>query len=137
MLTIGEVARRSGVAATTLRYYEQIGLLPAPIRLGGQRRYDEAVLSRLEVIALCKTAGFALDEIQRLLAARWPGPNSPRSTPSWSRWPGPAPSSSGGCGALARRSTPAPAAFTQPGPHPSARTYAQPEGSDPGQGERK
>lgn len=47
MLTIGEVARRSGVAATTLRYYEQIGLLPAPTRLGGQRRYDEAVLSRL------------------------------------------------------------------------------------------
>ncbi|WP_459983614.1 MerR family DNA-binding transcriptional regulator, partial [Mycobacterium avium] len=33
MLTIGEVARRSGVAATTLRYYEQIGLLPAPTRL--------------------------------------------------------------------------------------------------------
>ncbi|GAB4673989.1 MerR family transcriptional regulator [Mycobacterium avium subsp. hominissuis] len=73
MLTIGEVARRSGVAATTLRYYEQIGLLPAPIRLGGQRRYDEAVLSRLEVIALCKTAGFALDEIQRLFADDAPG----------------------------------------------------------------
>ncbi|PBA66251.1 MerR family transcriptional regulator [Mycobacterium avium] len=73
MLTIGEVARRSGVAATTLRYYEQIGLLPAPTRLGGQRRYDEAVLSRLEVIALCKTAGFALDEIQRLFADDAPG----------------------------------------------------------------
>ncbi|UEA35276.1 helix-turn-helix domain-containing protein [Mycobacterium avium subsp. avium] len=73
MLTIGEVARRSGVAATTLRYYEQIGLLPAPIRLGGQRRYDEAVLPRLEVIALCKTAGFALDEIQRLFADDAPG----------------------------------------------------------------
>lgn len=146
MLTIGEVARRSGVAATTLRYYEQIGLLPAPTRLGGQRRYDEAVLSRLEVIALCKTAGFALDEIQRLFADDAPGRPASRALAraklaqidaqldSLTRaravieW---------GCGAPARRSTPAPAAFTQPGPHPSARTYAQPEGSDPGQGERK
>lgn len=72
-LTIGEVARESGVAATTLRYYEQIGLLPAPTRQGGQRRYDDAVLARLEVIRLCKSAGFALDEIQLLFADDAPG----------------------------------------------------------------
>ncbi|OBI33804.1 helix-turn-helix domain-containing protein [Mycolicibacter sinensis] len=72
-LTIGEVARRSGVAATTLRYYEQIGLVAPPARAGGQRRYDEAVLARLEIIGLCKSAGFALDEIQLLFADDVPG----------------------------------------------------------------
>jgi MerR family transcriptional regulator, redox-sensitive transcriptional activator SoxR len=72
-LTIGEVARQAGVAATTLRYYEQIGLVSAPARLGGQRRYDDAVLSRLEVIRLCKSAGFALEEIQLLFADDAPG----------------------------------------------------------------
>lgn len=72
-LTIGEVARRSGVAATTLRYYEQIGLLAPPARVGGQRRYDPAVLTRLEVIGLCKSAGFTLDEVQLLFADDVPG----------------------------------------------------------------
>lgn len=72
-LTIGEVARQAGVAATALRYYEQIGLVPPPARLGGQRRYDASILARLEVIALCKTAGFSLDEIQLLVADDAPG----------------------------------------------------------------
>jgi DNA-binding transcriptional MerR regulator len=72
-LTIGEVARQAGVAATTLRYYEQIGLVPAPARLGGQRRYDDSVLARLEVVRLCKSAGFALEEIQLLFADDAPG----------------------------------------------------------------
>jgi MerR family transcriptional regulator, redox-sensitive transcriptional activator SoxR len=72
-LTIGRVAEETGVAATTLRYYEQIGLVPVPARVGGQRRYDESVLTRLEVIGLCKSAGFALDEIQVLFADDAPG----------------------------------------------------------------
>ncbi|GBE66164.1 MerR family transcriptional regulator [Mycobacterium sp. MFM001] len=72
-LTISEVARQAGVAATTLRYYEKIGLVPPPARMGGQRRYDDAVLARLEVIRLCKSAGFALDEIQVLFADDEPG----------------------------------------------------------------
>lgn len=72
-LTISEVARAAGVAATTLRYYEQIGLVAAPARRGGQRRYDESVLARLEVIRLCKSAGFALEEIQLLFADDAPG----------------------------------------------------------------
>ena len=72
-LTIGEVARQAGIAATTLRYYEQIGLVPAPARQGGQRRYDSSVLARLEVIRLCKLAGFALEEIQLLFADDAPG----------------------------------------------------------------
>ncbi|MEE2854362.1 MAG: helix-turn-helix domain-containing protein [Actinomycetota bacterium] len=72
-LTIGEVARQAGVAATALRYYEQIGLVPEPARLGGQRRYDDSILARLEVIALCKSAGFSLEEIQLLFADDAPG----------------------------------------------------------------
>lgn len=73
MLTIGEVARRAEVAATTLRYYEQIGLLPPAARIGGQRRYDEAILGRLEVIRLCKGAGFTLEDIVALFADDAPG----------------------------------------------------------------
>lgn len=72
-LTIGEVARRSGTAPTTLRYYEKIGLLPETGRSGGQRRYDEAVLAQLEVIRICKIAGFSLDEIVALIADDAPG----------------------------------------------------------------
>lgn len=71
--TIGEISRQTGVAATTLRYYEQIGLVPEPTRRGGQRRYEDSILSRLEVIALCKSAGFSLDEIQLLFADDAPG----------------------------------------------------------------
>lgn len=72
-LTIGDIARRAGVAPTTLRYYEQVGLLPRPERVGGRRRYQESVLVRLEVIRLCKTAGFTLDEITVLIADDTPG----------------------------------------------------------------
>src|ERR1700733_13408019 len=78
-LTIGEVAREAGGAATTLRYYEQIGLLPPPARLAGRRRYDGSILGRVEVIRLCKSAGFALEEIQLLFAAEAPGPPASRA----------------------------------------------------------
>lgn len=72
-LTIGEVARRAAVAATTLRFYEKVGLIAPTERVGGRRRYDDAVLARLEVIRLCKSAGFTLDEIQTLYADEAPG----------------------------------------------------------------
>jgi DNA-binding transcriptional MerR regulator len=72
-LSIGEVARRSGVAATTLRYYEDSGLLRPPTRVAGRRRYDKSVMTRLEVIGCCKTAGFSLDEIRVLLTDAEPG----------------------------------------------------------------
>jgi MerR family redox-sensitive transcriptional activator SoxR len=73
MLSIGEVAAQSGVPASTLRYWEEIGLLPAPVRVGGRRRYSESILRRLKVIGLCKAAGFDLDEVQRLLTDASPG----------------------------------------------------------------
>ncbi|MDT5150699.1 MAG: hypothetical protein QOI01_2432 [Mycobacterium sp.] len=78
-LPIGEVVERSGLAATTLRFYEQEGLLSTPDRVGGRRRYDESVLTRLEVIGLCKAAGFSLDEIWILLTDDDPGRPASRS----------------------------------------------------------
>ncbi|TLZ19504.1 MAG: MerR family DNA-binding transcriptional regulator, partial [Gammaproteobacteria bacterium] len=49
-LSIGEVAREAGVPASTLRYYEKAGLLPAPPRRSGQRCYSEAVFGRINLI---------------------------------------------------------------------------------------
>ncbi len=66
-LTIGEVARRAGVATSLIRYYESIGLLPVPEREGGQRRYDDAVLGKLAFIGVAQAAGFKLAEIGELV----------------------------------------------------------------------
>jgi MerR family redox-sensitive transcriptional activator SoxR len=65
-LSIGEVARRTGVAASALRYYEDAGLLPAPRRVSGRRRYDADVLRRVEVLRCAQQAGFTLAEIRTL-----------------------------------------------------------------------
>jgi MerR family redox-sensitive transcriptional activator SoxR len=66
-LTIGEVARRAGVATSSIRYYERIGLLPKPDRSGGQRRYDTEVLGKLGFIGVAQSAGFRLREIKELI----------------------------------------------------------------------
>ena len=68
-LTIGTVAKRAGVATSTIRYYESIGLLPEPERESGQRRYDESVLGKLAFIGVAQSAGFKLDEIKQLVGA--------------------------------------------------------------------
>jgi DNA-binding transcriptional MerR regulator len=67
-LTIGEVARRSGVAASTIRYYELIGLLPAPERESGQRRYGDEVLGALSFVGVAQEAGLTLREIGELMS---------------------------------------------------------------------
>ena len=68
-MDIAEVARRAGVPASTLRFYEEKGLI-APIgRHGLRRRYHPNVLERLALIALGRGAGFSLDEIRGLFAA--------------------------------------------------------------------
>jgi len=66
-LTIGEVARRAGVATSSIRYYESIGVLPEPDRLHGQRRYRSDVLGKLGFIGDAQSAGFKLDEVEALL----------------------------------------------------------------------
>ena len=66
-LTIGEVARRAGVATSSIRYYERIGLLAPPERSHGQRRYDLDVLGKLGFIGVAQGAGFKLREIKELM----------------------------------------------------------------------
>src|SRR5215471_9614391 len=65
-LTISQVARQIHIRPSAIRYYEQIGLLPRPQRLSGQRRYDATVLYRLAIIQLARQLGFTLDEIRHL-----------------------------------------------------------------------
>ena len=69
LLLIGDVAQASGKAASAIRYYERIGLIPAPERVSGRRRYPRAVLRMLAVIGTAQRAGLTLDEIRLLLAA--------------------------------------------------------------------
>jgi MerR family transcriptional regulator, redox-sensitive transcriptional activator SoxR len=68
-MRIGEVAQYAGVRTSLIRYYERIGLLPAPERVSGQRRYDASVLRRLAVIDVAQRAGLSLDEITELVRA--------------------------------------------------------------------
>ena len=73
LMTIGDVSRRSGLAPSAIRYYEGIGLLPKPSRVGGKRRYDATVLEWLSLIALAREAGFTMAEIKRLVTGFTPG----------------------------------------------------------------
>lgn len=79
-LSIGEVARRTGIRPSALRYYEDAGILPTTARVGGKRRYDADVVRRLDLLRFAQQAGFTLDEIKTLfygfgsetpLSARW------------------------------------------------------------------
>ncbi|MEJ3742457.1 redox-sensitive transcriptional activator SoxR [Actinomycetes bacterium KLBMP 9797] len=67
-LTIGELSRRSGVAASALRYYERLGLIRADRTGGNQRRYDRAELRRVAFIRIAQRVGVSLDEIKDALA---------------------------------------------------------------------
>jgi DNA-binding transcriptional MerR regulator len=69
LVPIGELARRTGVATSALRYYERIGLLPPPERAGQRRRYPASSAERVALIRLYQDAGFTLAEIGRLLTA--------------------------------------------------------------------
>jgi MerR family redox-sensitive transcriptional activator SoxR len=79
-LKIGEVASRSGIAASAIRYYESEGLIAKPDRRSGLRVYDETILDRLGLIQLAKRAGFSVAEIRKLLAG------FSRRTPPGDRW---------------------------------------------------
>ena len=69
LLTIGEVAKRAGVATSTIRYYEREGLLAADARQSGQRRFRDETLRRLVFIGMLQDAGLALDDIGGILNA--------------------------------------------------------------------
>lgn len=67
-LSIGLVARRTGVTVPTVRYYEEIGLLPPACRTeSGRRHYDEATVRRLAFIRRCRDFGFSLDQVRELV----------------------------------------------------------------------
>ena len=79
-MTIGQVAQKAGIRPSAIRYYERVGLLPKPRRVGGQRRYDRDVLHLLAGIHIGQQAGFTLPEIKQLFHG------FPRSTKPSERW---------------------------------------------------
>ncbi len=79
-MTIGKVAKQSGLAASAIRYYEQAGVLPKPIRIGGRRQYGPSILERLAVLERAKACGFSLAEARRLFFGFREG------TPPSERW---------------------------------------------------
>jgi DNA-binding transcriptional MerR regulator len=68
-ISIGELSRRAGVKVPTIRYYEEVGLMPPPPRTAGrQRRYGASAVSRLSFIRHGRELGFEVDAIRELLA---------------------------------------------------------------------
>ncbi len=66
-ISIGQLTARAELNASTLRYYESVGLLPSPERKNGQRRYDEWLLDRINLIKVAQQTGFSIQEIAVLL----------------------------------------------------------------------
>lgn len=67
-LTIGDLARETGTRVVTIRYYERVGLLPAPRRTAGNyRTYDPRQVDRLRFIRRCRELGFTLEQVRELL----------------------------------------------------------------------
>ena len=79
-LSIGQVAKRTGLRTSALRYYEEAGILPSPARINGRRVYDADTVRRIEVLKFAQQAGFTLGEIKTLLHGFRP------ETPLSARW---------------------------------------------------
>jgi MerR family redox-sensitive transcriptional activator SoxR len=77
-LAISDVARVFGLRTSAIRYYEQIGILPPPLRRNGQRRYDNSALFRLAVVQRARETGFTLEEIRELFFGFPPGTRPPK-----------------------------------------------------------
>src|SRR6476659_9850880 len=83
LITIGEVSRRSGVAASALRFYDERGLITSERAGSGHRRYRRSVLRRIAFIVFAQRVGLALEEIGGELAKRPPDRAPTRR--DWSR----------------------------------------------------
>ena len=83
LLSIGEVARRSGLATSALRFYEREGLVVGERTPGGQRRYPRSVLRRLAFIRAAQNVGLSLEEIGRALSSLPHGRNP--TAADWAR----------------------------------------------------
>ncbi|KJS53245.1 transcriptional regulator [Streptomyces rubellomurinus subsp. indigoferus] len=81
MLTIGQLGKRSGLAASALRYYESLGLIHATRTAGGQRRYTRGTLRRIAFVRAAQRVGLSLDEA-RVALDRLPS----RPAPSGDEW---------------------------------------------------
>lgn len=93
-LTMGEVAKKTGLRPSAIRYYESMGILPEPMRVNGQRRYPQRVLLVLKAVMLARKVGFSMGEVQTLMsdhggadspAARWKTLAERKIAPSSSR----------------------------------------------------
>lgn len=74
-LAIGELAEASGVSVSAIRYYEKRGLVQPAARVGGKRRFDRGTVGRVNFVRRAREAGFALDDVRRILDDRsgeWP-----------------------------------------------------------------
>jgi MerR family redox-sensitive transcriptional activator SoxR len=78
-MRIGELAEQANVSTSAVRYYEKVGLLPAPRRVSGRREYADDALARLAIVLHARKLGFSIAETGRLVAV------FPPSTPS-ARW---------------------------------------------------
>jgi MerR family redox-sensitive transcriptional activator SoxR len=79
-MSIGTVARRAGLQASAIRYYEQAGLIRPTRRVNGRRVYDSSIFESLAIVRLAQDAGFTIAETKRLLTG------FDRATPASERW---------------------------------------------------
>ena len=79
LISIGEVAERTGLRTSALRYYEDAALLEPALRVAGRRHYDESAIERVSVIQFAQRLGFTLAEIRLLLSE----PRGPRQKETW------------------------------------------------------
>jgi len=79
-MLIGEVARRTGLRPSTIRFYEKAALLPPPARLSKRRRYGLDAVGRLELIKLAVSSGFSIAETREFISG------FARQTPPAARW---------------------------------------------------
>ena len=79
-MSIGQVARICGLATSTIRYYEKVGLLPQPVRVNRQRRYGTEVIGRLRLLRVAREAGFTIAETRTFVAG------FSATTPPANRW---------------------------------------------------
>jgi len=78
--TIGRVSARTGLAASAIRYYESVGVVPSPPRVNGRRIYNENWMKWLGIVMLAQEAGFSIEEIKALVK------RFPKEKPASVRW---------------------------------------------------
>ena len=79
-INIGVLARQVGIQPSAIRYYEDMGLMPPPPRIGGWRTYDSSMVDRLQVIHTARELGFSIEDIRTLLNG------FPQGTAPCERW---------------------------------------------------